>query len=124
MSGTCQCYAPDATVGQECERSEECPDGGYCLDEDSWGTPRGLCVTLCDLVSGLGCDTGTTCVAWGFSSGAGSCIPTCSDATPCRPGYECVATEDGTEACVARCTRDSECSAGNYCNFVTNRCGG
>jgi hypothetical protein len=124
VSGTRQCYTPDASVGQECERSEECPDGGYCLDEGSWGAPRGLCVTFCDLESGFGCDSATTCVAWGFSSGAGSCIPTCDAETPCRPGYACVATEDGTQACVARCTRDSECSAGHSCNFVTGRCGG
>ena len=123
ISGVRQCYTPEASVGDPCALSEECPESGYCLDEASWGAPRGLCVTYCDLSSGAGCSGDTTCVAWGFMSGAGSCIPTCDASRPCRDGYECVATESGTQACVARCSSDADCSPAADCNFVTGRCG-
>lgn len=124
VGGVEQCYAPGAEAGQSCESSAECPELGYCLDEATWGTPGGLCATFCDLGTGMGCEAGTTCVAWGFMSGAGACIPTCDDATPCRDGYQCVSTGAGRpRACVARCETNEHCTGGRECNFVTGRCG-
>jgi hypothetical protein len=124
VSGVRSCYQPDASVGDPCEQSSECPELGYCLDEVSWGTPQGLCVTFCELATHSGCGTGTTCVAWGFEGGYGSCVPTCDDANPCRGGYQCVSTGSGLpNACVARCTEAADCTAPHACNFVTGRCG-
>lgn len=125
VTGIRSCFTPGSSVGDECRSSDQCPEAGYCIDENGWGAPRGLCVTFCDLDTGAGCESGTTCVSWGFASGAGSCIPTCDDATPCRAGYDCVPTGEGdTRACVARCTTDDHCEPGNSCNFVTGVCGG
>ncbi|MFO0710928.1 MAG: hypothetical protein U0353_13870 [Sandaracinus sp.] len=124
VSGVMQCYLPGAEAGQSCTSSAECPELGYCLDEATWGTPGGLCATFCDLATSMGCGAGTTCVAWGFMSGAGACIPTCDDTTPCRAGYDCVSTGAGRpRACVARCMTSADCTDGRECNFVTGRCG-
>jgi hypothetical protein len=124
VSGVEQCFAPGAETGQPCDGSEECPEAGYCLDEARWGTPGGLCTTFCDLGSGAGCESGTTCVSWGFMSGAGACIPTCDDMSPCRDGYQCVSTgPGGPRACVSRCETSDDCTGGRECNFVTGRCG-
>jgi hypothetical protein len=124
VSGVRSCFTPGSGVGDPCMRSEQCPEAGYCLDETSWGTPHGLCVTFCDLGTGAGCEGATTCVSWGFASGAGSCIPTCDDVRPCRDGWACVPTGAGTErACVARCENDDQCEPGHSCTFVTGRCG-
>lgn len=121
--GVNSCYTPTATAGAACALTGQCPAGGYCLDEESWGVPHGECVTFCDLTTLRGCDTGTTCVAWGYR-GAGSCIPTCDDAHPCRAGYLCAPTRaGGPSACVPRCTTDADCSDGRTCSFVTGRCG-
>jgi hypothetical protein len=127
LAGVRSCYAPAAMIGAACTMSSQCPEAGYCLDENSWGTPHGLCVTFCDLASHAGCGAGTTCVAWGFTGGGaayGSCIPTCDAMSPCRAGYECVSTgSGGPSACVARCMNDGDCTAPHTCNFVTGRCG-
>ncbi|MBN8614313.1 MAG: hypothetical protein J0L92_27180 [Deltaproteobacteria bacterium] len=124
ISGIDTCYSPVGETGQPCLDAGECPELGYCLDEPTWGTPGGLCTTFCDLASGSGCEIGTTCVAWGFMSGAGACIPTCDDMRPCRDGYDCVSTGSGRpRACVARCSDDAVCTGDRECNFVTGRCG-
>lgn len=124
ISGIDSCYSPVGETGQPCVDAGECPELGYCLDEATWGTPGGSCTTFCDLASGTGCEIGTTCVAWGFMSGAGACIPTCDDALPCRDGYDCVSTGSGRpRACVPRCSDDAVCTDGRECNFVTGRCG-
>jgi hypothetical protein len=124
VDGPRTCYSPTATTGARCEVSADCPELGYCLDEVTWGTPEGLCVTFCDLATHSGCGTGTTCVPWGFGGGYGSCVPTCDATTPCRQGYECVSTGSGMpNACVSRCTTDADCTTPHSCNFVTGRCG-
>ncbi len=124
LAGTRSCYTPGAPTGGECAVSSECPELGYCLDEATWGTPSGLCVTFCDIATHSGCGTGTTCVPWGFGGGYGSCVPTCDATMPCRPGYQCVSTGAGLpSACVARCESDADCTAPRLCNFVTGRCG-
>jgi hypothetical protein len=124
VSGVRECYSPTSSVGNACTTSSECPNGGYCLDESSWGTPGGTCVTFCNLATQGGCEGATTCVAWGFTSGAGSCVPTCDDTRPCRSGYACVSTGAGRpNACVSRCSTDMDCTEGRSCNFVTGRCG-
>ncbi len=124
LSGTRTCYTPGAATGGPCSLSSECPELGYCLDEGTWGTPEGICVTFCELATHAGCGVGTTCVPWGFGGGYGSCVPTCDDTMPCRPGYQCVSTGAGMpSACVARCTTDADCTAPHSCNFVTGRCG-
>lgn len=124
LSGTRACYTPTAVAGGECAMNSDCPQLGYCLDEGTWGTPHGLCVTFCDLATHSGCTTDTTCVPWGFGGAYGSCVPTCDAATPCRTGYECVSTGTGLpNACVARCMTSADCTAPRSCNFVTGRCG-
>jgi hypothetical protein len=123
VSFAMQCYSPEAAVGDPCALTDDCSVGGYCVSEDGWGAPGGTCITFCTLATGAECGEGTTCVPWGFMSDYGSCVPTCDDEHPCRPGYGCTPTGEGSpNACVARCTDDSQCTEDRSCNFITGNC--
>jgi hypothetical protein len=84
-----QCYTPGSNVGDPCTGDALCPAGAFCLSEDYYGWPAGMCVTMgCDAVAGTGCPTGSTCTARG--SRMTICVAACTVNADCRTGYECL----------------------------------
>ena len=104
-SGRCvdPCFEGGCLEGQTCTSRGvcedtacvgiECPPGERC--------EGGTCVAGCD---GVSCPIGQTCIA-------GRCVDGCATIM-CDP--ECEACDSGM--CVARCTSDASCGAGQTCN--------
>lgn len=79
-SDDASCGAPPA----RCAR--ELPFEGLATNEVTTA-PEGYCTQACALDDE--CGTGATCVNYGTSGGI--CLVNCSDASPCRDGYVCIA---------------------------------
>ena len=90
-AGTC------AAVGCRLEgtgNTQECPDGGVCVDDERGDPEIGMCLTMCSV------------------------------ATPmCRPGYGCVSVDGMSDqgACRPACEMAS-CSGSRSCNMMTGQC--
>ena len=121
FGGVGQCFTPDADNGQPCTDNSECSETSFCADESSWGFAAGICLEYgCNPATGTGCGDGTVCVEYADS---GLCLPTCSTATDCRAGYDCVPSPvTGVDACIPRCTRHDQCTEARRCDFLTGRC--
>lgn len=126
-------YIDSISDGASCATDAECL-GGLCLT-DAEGYPDGYCTTPdCD---GSGCSNifGAECLS---VEGRGPlCFESCSEVSPCRPGYDCLAVGadqvclpsgfGGTYAAAgsigAPCGNGAECSSGTcLTNFVDGYC--
>lgn len=81
----------EMTIGQACERDEDCGDFYQCLI----GPPGGYCVMPDpnDCFYDTECPDDTVCAPRTISEQAGLCLRTCKDAGDCRDGYVCAVVE-------------------------------
>lgn len=126
-TGLCTYAFDEDLQGEPCEDEDDCP-GGECLSEAEAGYPAGTCVSLGCRLSGTGpeqlCPPSGVCVDDEEGDPEiGRCLTACTtDASGCRPGYECVALGGGTDgACRPACEADG-CTGGRTCNDTTGLC--
>lgn len=94
------CVRPDAPIGAPCTNADECAEAGFsCLGEELRAWPGGSCIGQ------LECD-GAVRIEGSFSIG---CLAGCSDGTPCRDGYRCVARGED-RVCLPGCEDDGDCT--------------
>lgn len=61
------CIAPDygtGTQGAPCIDEDDCRAGHACLDPDGAGSAPAQCLHWCNVTTGTGCPSGTTCLAF------------------------------------------------------------
>lgn len=74
-----------AEIGDECERSNQCPAGAIC----DTSTPDGYCtIPQC---TQTGCPQESTCIEFGQRTSF--CMKWCEDDGDCRSGHQCVREE-------------------------------
>jgi hypothetical protein len=135
---------PGATpTGGPCDSHNDCKTTNnardpYCFDEIQTGLPGGMCSEICSFTFNSSftaltddCAANSICIPTsGFASGAGRCIPECTNDASCRSGYKCVSTfititgEEGflANTCKAACTSDAQCPATGECDpFVAQQ---
>jgi len=82
---------------------------------------RGLCTVRHCAAPGIRaadvCGPDAQCIGTGAQN---HCVPSCSSADECAPGYACSAVSTRATAphgCVPDCTGDAECTADRYCDI-------
>lgn len=121
--------APTATLGmcfQFCAAQTDCSGAGsYCLPLITTASFPGACTHACNLLTGVGCPTGTKCNVYGLEGsddlftdctsdvGSGAAGSYCAGEADCRSGTFC-ATSLGE--CIAYCTGPGTACSGGICN--------
>lgn len=123
-----QCYNPDASFGDACVSSTDCPDAMRCQTESRRGYPGGMCQAFgCDPAADTGCPDNAHCIPGGMS-GFGRCIPSCTVDTvadDCRAAYGCTAPSTDYPdrfVCTPACTADTDCTEGRTCDTTMGTC--
>ena len=106
-------------VGTECESIEDCINGDltekdvYCMAERKyWVFKGGYCTRLTNEAP---CPDGTKPFDYADDGENYICAAECSKVNGCeRPGYYC--SNDVLGVCLPKCSRDSDCREGSYCN--------
>jgi hypothetical protein len=102
--------------GEACYCDGDCltaEGGSVCLDEASYGWPRGLCAHLCK--------SDTDCNA-GFLCADGLCQSRCTSTQDCRTGRMCLSrSTDLALSCYTYCDQDTDCEVGR-CNLYRGTC--
>jgi hypothetical protein len=94
------CYTLAAAVGDACGNHADCGSGQTCLQApDDPEFTGGYCVRFgCDLGTGGGCPSGSSCVPRGAGAGTGVCLKSCAGPSDCRSSYHCDATTGTCQA--------------------------
>lgn len=95
--GTASCKPGAGAVGVDCIDHAECKAVGndpLCIDDNSYGWPKGYCSEYCDLVA-KDCAAGSLCAEPSMlggnfqDNGLGVCFKTCTKKADCKAGYMC-----------------------------------
>ncbi|MEO0322072.1 MAG: hypothetical protein AAF447_03875 [Myxococcota bacterium] len=115
------CFDADASIGDACGATEECPAGAFCLGEGFAGWPGGSCIgaTGCDPGTNAGCTGDARCTV--FAGFGAFCLDGCTADADCRDGYACVEAASGN-VCQPACEGDTVCSGGRACNPALGTC--
>lgn len=101
-------------IGGACASSYDC-DGAECYQAAGW--VEGYCLAFDCPEAGDDCGDGGICIAGLTTTGENVCMGSCEGG--CRPGYECVAGDDGFEFCFPGCDQsDDQCPEGYVCDDV------
>ncbi|MFP2931661.1 S8 family serine peptidase [Pyxidicoccus sp. 3LG] len=106
---------PELEVGGACTGAADCP-GGFCATN----FPGGYCSQDC---SSEACPAGSKCYVTNSSTGAESCLATCTSQVGtgqgnCRTGYVCYSDGTGVGACQPNCrTSGLTCAAPRTCDL-------
>ena len=119
-NGFGSCFDADASVGDACAATEECPSGSFCLGESFAGWPAGTCIGAnCDPATNAGCTGDDRCTIFG---GFGAfCVDGCARDADCRAGYSCQESNNG-DICQPGCESDDVCTDGRACNPALGTC--
>jgi hypothetical protein len=134
---TNQCDTGGQT-GAACTTMDDCRQGfcnamGRCNDLLNNGAPctdspqcnNHYCDTggmICGRVLDAGCGFGSDCASGNCSSNF--CVPALPDGSHCMNASECQSgyCNFSSQTCAPHCNNDSDCTAGQYCDFQSEQC--
>lgn len=122
--GTPACASGATLTGHPCTANSDCKATGgdpACMSEAAAGFPHGACSEFCNLSMNDCASAGAVCVDRQLPSGDGMCFLSCTTAADCpTAGYQCASAGAGKQACLPKCTVDSQCSS--FCNLDQGLC--